>query len=287
MGIFRGSAALVATVLAAGCAASTVGDRAAGAALIERAEGTFVVQCMAKQGFRYWPPAPATADERREFPYVVDDPAWARAHGYGGDLVAQRERRQAEDPNRRYLDALSEDRRAAVAAAYGGTGSSAVEVVVPGGATIGQSDTGCLAEAQRTLYGDFAAWVRASTVTGNLSSLYQPKVTGDPRFQKAVTAWSGCMHSAGLSYASPQQIQQKLPELTDGQSPSRAHRTEVELAVAEADCALATPLSKVARDLDRQYGDEIRQQYRAEVETTERLRRDALGRAEELLARNS
>ncbi|MBB4687114.1 hypothetical protein [Amycolatopsis jiangsuensis] len=287
MGMIRGSVVLGAAVLAAGCAASAGGARDAGPVLIERAEGTLVAECMTKQGFRYWPPAPATADERREFPYVVDDPAWARAHGYGGDLVAQREHRRAEDPNTRYLDSLSEERRAAAAVALGGTGSSSVEAVVPGGATIGQSDTGCLAEAQRTLYGDFDAWVRASVVTGNLSSLYQPKVTSDPRFRRAVTAWSGCMHSAGLPYASPQQIQRQLPELTDGQNPAQAHRTEVELAVAEAGCALATPLSKVARDLDRQYGDEVRRQYRSEVETTERLRRDALNRAEELLARNS
>ncbi|MER6663021.1 hypothetical protein ABT256_00610 [Amycolatopsis japonica] len=289
MRILRRSATLAAVVLAmASCAAAPAEVDDVGLALIERAEGELAAECMARHGFRYWPSAPATPDERREFPYVVDDPAWARTHGYGGDLVAQRERRRAEDPNTRYLNSLSEERRSAAAAAYGGgAGSSVVEAVAPGGATIGQRDTGCLAEAQRTLYGDFAAWVRASVVTGNLSSLYQPKVTGDPRFHDAVTAWAGCMLSAGLPYASPRHVQQALPGLTSGQEPSRARRTEIELAVAEAGCALATPLAGTARELDRHYGDEVRRQYRAEVETTRRLRRDAAARAEEIVARNT
>lgn len=251
-------------------------------ALIARAEGIFVEGCMEKHGFKYWPPPPVTPDERHDFPYVLDDVGWAHRHGYGSDLVARRERLTKSDPNINYLNSLTPQRRAAASVAFGGNGSSSVDVKIPGGATIGQSATGCLAESQRTLYGEFPVWVRALAITGNLSQLYRPAVEHDPAFTAAVTSWAACMGDAGLQYASPRQIQAALPNLTQGMAAGRTQVIERRLAVAEATCAHKSGLAATAKRLDQRHGASVRMQYGKEIRAKRRLQLAAARRAQQI-----
>lgn len=251
-------------------------------ALIERAEAILVKGCMEKHGFKYWAPPPAISDEGRDFPYVVDDVGWAHRHGYGSDLFARQERLRKNDPNTKYLNSLTPERRAAASVAFGGSGTSSVEVRVPGGATIGQSATGCLAEAQQALYGDFPAWVRAQAITGNLSQLFRPAVERDHRFTAAVESWAGCMSEKSLPYPSPLEIQKALPGLTGGQTTEQARVIERRLSVAEATCANKTGLAATTRTLDQRYGDPVRKKYGKEIDAKRRLQRAALERARDI-----
>ncbi|WP_217213101.1 hypothetical protein [Streptomyces sp. AC550_RSS872] len=124
---------------------------------------------------------------------------------------------------------------------------------LPAGGTISTTSTGCLAEAKGNLYGDTATWFRVNKIATSLTPLYVPHLVKDPRFVKAVEAWSRCMREAGHAYASPDEIREDRHALTQGRSAARAHAAEVQLAVTEATCAVKTSLGKTARALERKY----------------------------------
>ena len=294
-----GRAALCALLLAAATACGVAGGTEGGdgrnppraatpgeLALLDRAEETLVEQCMVRGGFEYHPAAPATADERRDFRYVVDDPAWAREHGYGSALDRASARDRKDNPNAAYVRSLPPDRRRAYTTALYGDATKAVEVTVPTGLDVRRSRTGCLAEAQGELYGDFREWFRVDAVAANLPDR-AAEVHGAPEFRGAVGEWSDCMARRGHPYRSPDDVQRKLPALTRGASPAEADAVEVELATAEAECARSTPLAATVDRLTRELARPDSEQYAAEIEGRDRMRLTALEetRARELAPR--
>ncbi|HET6548930.1 MAG TPA: hypothetical protein VFG79_10760, partial [Solirubrobacter sp.] len=56
---------------------------------LERARDELIRDCMRRRGFDYPPPARGAARRERLHPYVLTDVAWARRHGYGGDVRAR------------------------------------------------------------------------------------------------------------------------------------------------------------------------------------------------------
>ncbi|WP_181787511.1 hypothetical protein [Streptomyces phytophilus] len=253
-------------------------------ALLDRAEEVLIERCMTRHGFRYRPGPPPAPDELRDFPHVVDDPGWARKHGYGGDLLRKAERQRADNPNAAYVRSLRpEDRKSFHTALYG-SGMKAVEVTVPAGGTVSQSRTGCLAEAQGRLYGDFREWFRVRILASSLPDR-GGELRRSPDFRAAVGQWSACMRSRGHPYQSPADIQRKLTGLTKGAGTRRADRIEARLATAEAECARSTTLSETVRRLTRELTRPDRQRYSAEIRARDRMRQDALGRAKGLVGR--
>ncbi|MEV0633603.1 hypothetical protein AB0I77_01210 [Streptomyces sp. NPDC050619] len=253
-------------------------------ALLDRGEEALVQRCMARHGFRYRPAPPRTPDEQRDFPYVVDDPAWARRHGYGGDLLRRAQRQRTESPNASYVRRLSPERRQAYFNALSGSGAKALEVTVPVGAMVRQSSTGCIAEAQGRLYGDFREWFRADTLASNIPD-HGDKLRSHPDFRTAVRQWSDCMRAKGLPYQSPAHLQRELEERIAGASVRRAHSIEVRLATAEAACARSTSLAATVHRLTRHYALADQDKYGSEIEARDRMRLAALDRAGELAGR--
>ncbi|MGW6647384.1 hypothetical protein [Streptomyces iakyrus] len=97
-------------------------------------EQALLQQCMRQQGFRLWKVSLDPVPEQREFPCVVDDVKWAREHGCGSDIRQRAERLRTEDPNRRYFEGLSAERRAAAKAAlHGRDREGSPSVTLPGG----------------------------------------------------------------------------------------------------------------------------------------------------------
>ncbi|MFC7846375.1 hypothetical protein [Streptomyces sp. NPDC057382] len=283
-------------LLAAGCSGGPAGGRAPEAAgtsstagpatarersLLYDAEQELQRRCMRAAGFRFWAVPEDPLPEARDFPYVIDDPAWAKRYGYGSALETRVSRLRAEDPNQVYLRGLPDDRRRAAITALNGTRREGLRAELPGGAVIGHSATGCRAKAWRTLYGDLSAWYAASTLVDNLGALTQQRVTAHPDFTRAAEKWSACMRADGLRYRDPAQARTEFL----GHHGTRDTAREVRVAVREARCARSSGLSSVARRLDRRYGRELRDEHRAEVDLVERLRADALPRARTVLAR--
>ena len=247
--------------------------------LLHDAEQRLLRDCMRRHGFTYEVFPLDEESEARAFVYVLDDADRARRHGYGSDLRRQRKARIASDPNRAYFAALPSDRKAAALAAANGTSPDGLTVTLPGGGTVQRSDHGCVAEAQRGLYGDLGAWFRASTRVDALVQIRRRRVTADTGYRERLAAWRDCMRRAGQAFATPADA--RAAALSPVQPLGKDH--EVRLALTEVRCAGESALARTARDLDAHHGRLLAGEYRADVETRDRLRSAALPRAHRIL----
>ncbi|MBB5857561.1 hypothetical protein ACFQ05_18305 [Amycolatopsis umgeniensis] len=237
------------------------------------AEQFLVRDCMARHGFRLWITTYDRRAEPERFPYVIDDIDWASRHGYGTELRRNADARA--DSNKVYFDGLPAEGRKAAVAALNGTGPGRVETVPPAGGLLSRYDNGCTSQTWRELYGDLAAWYRASKIAEALPGLWRGRVVTDPAFTAAVARWSGCMKEAGLPYESPAAARAAISAPDAGAGGDGEIRT----AVAEATCAGRTGLAATARELDRSRQADVRAEYREGLETRLRLQLAALPRA--------
>ncbi|MCY0919198.1 hypothetical protein OS965_13550 [Streptomyces sp. H27-G5] len=86
----------------------------------------------------------------RAFPYVLTEPAWAGAHGYGSALERRRRDLAARDPNRGYFASLPAERKALALLAANGPGPDGVRAALPTGGVVRRSDRGwarCMRES--------------------------------------------------------------------------------------------------------------------------------------------
>ncbi|MFD8985643.1 hypothetical protein, partial [Streptomyces sp. NPDC059564] len=239
---------------------------------------------MADRGCRYaLTEPPRAAREQRSFPYGVDDVEWARAHGYGGRADRAGAEAREADPNQRYFHRLTARGRAAARTALMGASPVGLSATAPTGMTLTASPDGCIAQAQRSLYGDLAAWFRVKVVTMNLRPVQEGKVREDPRYTEAVGAWAACMRAAGRPYDSPDASRAAAAALAEELPPDRADAAETALAVTEATCATSTALSRVSQALDHTYGDEVRARHQDDIDLRRRLQNAALPKAERVV----
>ncbi|WP_051695773.1 hypothetical protein [Streptomyces sp. NRRL S-244] len=254
--------------------------------LLERAEQILISRCMDGRGFPY-AVTEAPDDTARSFPYGVDDIEWARAHGYGGrDQRAAAQAREA-DPNQRYFRGLSASGRAAARTALMGSTPVGLSATAPTGMTITASAEGCIADAERTLYGDLATWFRVKVVTMNLGPVREARVHEDGQYAQAVGQWAACMRAAGRPYANPDASRQAAARFGESMPPAEADAAEAELAVVEATCAAGTPLARVSQALDHTYGERLRAQHQEEIALRWRLQNGALPKARQVSEKHS
>ena len=246
------------------------------AALLYRAEQLLIKECMIGRSLPYWVVEQNPVPEFREFPYVLDDVAWARAHGYGADLERRTQELSDSHPNRRYFQSLPPPQRQAwLGALYGNPSDERLRAKLPGGGIVSRSTNGCVSDAERRLYGDLATWHRVHSVTLSLTGPRRDGVVSDPRFTEAVTRWSTCLRGDGYTYGDPDEIRAELHDPDKSRTPAEWGR----LAVAEATCADSTGLAATARVLDLEYARRLRDRYPDETTTTLRLQLAALPRA--------
>ncbi|WP_055526496.1 hypothetical protein [Streptomyces graminilatus] len=290
------TAGLLATT-ATGCAGGAVADpgsanpgsagtgthRAEGASreTLRLAEQLLIKKCMENQGHKFWVEPADPGNVSSLFPYVVDDPAWAKTHGYGTDLRLRQEAEARRDPNQRYFRSMPANTRTVLVTALNGARPEGLSARLPGGMEVTHSDEGCQAAAQRELYSDLQGWFRATRVTGNLANMRVGLVANDKRYLAAVGPWARCMRGKGYTYAGPAQARAAV---TQSRTPW-PHAKEVRLASAEANCAVSSGLSSVAKSLDTEYRAELRRRYPRESADLARLRREALPRARAIVAR--
>lgn len=245
---------------------------------LQRAEDMLTGRCMRTRGFTYTVLAQTAPPPIPDFPFGIDDVVWASTHGYGLRDGAALVEAQRDNANALYFASLPSDRQAAYDATLYGTPGRRVAVVVPAGQTVMQSVDGCLAEAQGQLYGDFARWFRAQTVTENLLPAIKPRVFADGRYQRALTAWSACVSAAGHAAASPDELR--------SQAAGGGEAFERALAVADATCNGKVGLAKVGAALNQELGAPIRARYLVQTQTYARMRLVGLARAAGIRDRN-
>lgn len=243
--------------------------------LLHTAEQILLRDCMRDRGFVYEPVPRQPVPDARDFPYVVDDPEWARRHGYGSDLDRKREEISTEGVNERYFRSLPQERRAPAIAAANGSRPDGLSARASDGLKISRSPDGCQSQAERGLYPDLAAWFQARVTVDSLPPLRGGQVIADGEFRGATRKWSVCMNAAGYAFQDPAAARAALPP------PDRPfpREREVAMAVAEAGCARSSGLAETAARLDRKYDTELREKYGHDVTAWLRFRLDALPRA--------
>jgi len=246
---------------------------------LHTAEKVLLRECMKRAGFEYQITPEARVPGEREFPYVIDDIAWAQRHGYGTDIQRGLEKLRTDDPNQRYFHSLPAARQPAAIAAANGSKPTGLTAKDPEGMVMTHSDQGCQTAADRELYGDAQAWFQAKVTAQALKAMRVERASADPRFAAATEPWAACMHAVGHDYASPAKLRETLPP---PEKPLPFH-DEQRMAVAEATCALSSGLASTAKDLDAHYDTQLRQQYKHDMETEQRLKQAALPRARDIV----
>ncbi|MET7597443.1 hypothetical protein ABZS84_20640 [Streptomyces sp. NPDC005481] len=245
--------------------------------ILAQAEKILTRDCMRKDGFSYWVTPELPEPLERLFPYVIDDKRWAATNGYGRDIRERREGSARNDPNRRYFDRLSADRKAAAITALNGPTPEGLEADIPGMGKIRHSDEGCVSDAQRRLYTDLPAWYRASKVTDALARSAAAAAANDPRLRPTTRQWATCMHEQSLPYDTPQQTREHF---------ARGSRSgEVATAQAEATCAQSTGLASAFQKLSRAHRQEMNTHRPTEVKDRALLEYKALSRASDIVRR--
>ncbi|MFD5365836.1 hypothetical protein [Streptomyces sp. NPDC127103] len=257
-----------------GTTVATADDR-----LLHDAEQRLLRDCMGRHGFTYRVFPLGDETESTLFPYVVDDAGWALRHGYGAGLRRQREALAKSDPNRAYFAALPTYRKAAALVTANGPSPDGLTVRLPGGGTMRRSDRGCVAEAQHQLYGDLGAWFRSSTRVGTLRQILRSRVVADSGYQQSLGVWRRCMGRVGYAFATPAAA--RAAALSPVRPLPEDH--EIRLALAEVRCAAESGLSRTARRLDAHHDRLLAEEYRADLETRDRLTAAALPRARRIL----
>ncbi|MDI3417737.1 hypothetical protein [Streptomyces luteolus] len=248
--------------------------------LLHRAEQILLRDCMRERGFTYRMVAEHPVKDAREFPYVIDDVAWAREHGHGTDIQRKQRELRRDNPNQRYFQSLSPERRAAALEAANGARPDALTAKTPDGMRLTRSDEGCQAEAERRLYGDLAAWFQARSTLEVLPELTRQRVLEDSGFATAVRPWARCMRAAGHSFDNPAEVRKKLAKQP------LPRNEEIRLAVAEAQCAHSSGLAKKVKALQKRFDTEFRQRFRSEVNTGQRLQLAAIPRARSIVEKS-
>jgi hypothetical protein len=252
-------------------------------ATIGHAERLLVQRCMARHGFDYWADPPLSAAELRTIGYVLDDVAWAAEHGYGSRIAEKARGSAADTRNAAYRDGLPPAEYGGYLAALAGGGEE-LAVELPTGVTVRSDAGGCEAEAQQELYGDRAAWFRASRITDNLVPLFVASIEGDEEFRRARATWAACMRRHGYDYAAPPEAHAAVPALARGMDRDEAFAAETELAAQEARCAGESGLAETVRVMDERHGDPVRARYAEEIALRDRLESAALLRARDITA---
>ncbi|MFD5890351.1 hypothetical protein ACFWHQ_30855 [Streptomyces sp. NPDC060334] len=250
------------------------------ARLLHDAEQWLLRTCMRRAGFDYHPvPDDDPPSVERAFPYVLTEPAWAGAHGYGSDLERRRRELAVRDPNRGYFASLPAERKALALLAANGPGPDGVRATLPTGGVVRRSDRGCVSGAQRELYGDLRAWFQASTTVHALDAIRRGRVLADPRYADGVRAWARCMRESGYRYPDPARTRAAALSPATAMSPGR----ERALARAEVRCAERSGLSATAGRLDELHAAALRAEHHRAVAEKDRLEAAALPRARAVL----
>ncbi|MEU6140713.1 hypothetical protein ABZ848_10180 [Streptomyces sp. NPDC047081] len=217
------------------------------------------------------PAAPQPAGTQRQFPYGIDDPAWATEHGFGITAGSTGQSRPATQK----LDKQAAAEQQRLSDALFGTGRRELSTRTATGLVVKANSDGCLAEAQRVLYGDQAAWFRSDVTVNNLAAAAHQRVTRDPAYRAALARWSRCVAPVHKA-TDPAELRAAWQRAARGLDRRQATALQRRYAVAEARCVRRTDLAATGTRLEREHTAELRAQYADQLDDHRRLREHGL-----------
>lgn len=224
-------------------------------------------QCMQSKGLVYYPTFMTAAEASRPqqvpgAPGAHISLAAREADGYGFYSQAVQASanpgggqnsggRQGAGQEEAYAQSLTGAAGSRYRLALDGLDSQRITVKLPGGSTASITTGGCLAAAQRRLYGSVANAIQITTGFSLLYDQLYTAVISDPRFAAVVAKWSACMTSRGLKYSTPTELWNSV---RTAMRPTPAARDlEIRVAVADYRCAAAVNLVATAQRLQDEH----------------------------------
>ncbi|MGP3924691.1 hypothetical protein [Streptomyces sp. 8N616] len=269
--------------------------------LLKKAELALVQRCLAKRGLALDEGLAASGQEssgggsggggggaagnavgQDRFPYGINDPSWAARNGFGmrarqaSAPPASAESDSRTEPSSRTDRSESRERdRSRTSAATFGSGERELSVRLPSGYTVQANSDGCLATAQRQLYGNQERWFRAQVVVNNEGSETDRRVRRDSAYRSALDRWAVCM-APEQKAKDPAELRQIWERRASRMTDTESERLERRLAVAEARCVRSTGLARTGQRLDHEYAAEVRTENASERSDYQRMRERAL-----------
>ncbi|MDN0199893.1 hypothetical protein [Streptomyces sp. S.PNR 29] len=227
------------------------------------------------------------ASRQRQFPYGIDDPAWAAEHGFGsaawttgpdhgdGPRDAPRTRRtqQAQQAPQPGTQAAEQQQR--LSDALFGTGRRELSTRTATGLVVKANSDGCLAEAQRVLYGDQARWFRAEVAVNNLEAAAHHRVTRDPAYRAALARWAHCVAPVHKA-EDPAELRRAWQRRARDLQPRQATDLQRRYAVAEARCVQRTDLADTGARLEKRHAADLSAEYADLIAEHRRMRERGL-----------
>lgn len=243
-----------------------------------------VASCMAKEGFEYIPNdnsggmVISSADDMED----RETREWVAANGYGAAQTPEQMQEQSTesqsytDPNQDYVASLSESEQAAFYETLYGKGPSEEELNDDGSYEYNWETGGCQGAAQHEIQGEQAYDdEQYKPLFEAMNELYT-KVSTQPEMTKLDAEWSSCMADAGYAsfktkFEAAQSIYDKVNKIyeeastgsengewkIDEKAMAALHEEEIELALADFDCAEKTDYTnaslKIQFELERQF----------------------------------
>jgi hypothetical protein len=241
---------------------------------LKNAESALVRRCLAEREVAQPRTGGGTAQEgaaapRREFPYGIDDPAWAAEHGFGdvdGTRQAQQSPRTgktAAAQQQRFVDALF------------GTGRRELSTRTATGLVVRANSDGCLAKAQRVLYGDQARWFRSEVAVNNLEAAAHDRVTRDPAYRAVLARWADCIAPVQKA-EDPGSLRSAWQRRARDLDRRQAADLQKRYAVAEARCVRRTGLADTGARLEKRHAAGLRAEYADLIADHRQLREHGL-----------
>ncbi|GII33824.1 hypothetical protein [Planotetraspora mira] len=238
-------------------------------------------RCMRDKGLKYVKQPPLKKDVNP----TMGDPGYglsvaeARSNGYGTQTNLN-EVAGGEDP---YRDQSDAERQRWGDAYFGPSSAAKVQVTLPNGAVVETSSEGCLAEAQKQVFGSLEQMLKSENFAGNLPIEVRKRANADPAMRSLNASWSACMAKQGYAgLAEPIAARAKAGEFYKNADGGFA--AEAKLAVADSSCERSIGYGPARKRLEDLYYTAALIHYEPEVTAVQEVNSAALARARKILA---
>lgn len=220
------------------------------------AEQQLIKACMAESGYPYLvdpPTEPIGTDEDRALQL-----AERRRTGYGlyAKYFTTRESSQEQTnlpANDQYVRQLSEPEQTRYMSSLEGSTQDQRAIRLTNGSTVTFAAGGCQGKSYQILYGDAVTWAKVTYVPQALNVVLTHLLVKDPRYESTIQQWASCMSQRGHQASSPDDAQTQLKDAYQREGPyPQLHQHEIDVAVADAECAATVHLPSLILSLKRE-----------------------------------
>lgn len=245
-------------------------------------------KCLVAQGFAVFPSDPTAIPDATTPEDLTPEVAAVAGYGLLPEGVASPSGKTSSSLSG--WDATTAEYRSRLSEAAVGKESDRLSYTAEDGAVIGFPGKGCMADADRLMAGDLAAYNRLEYLVVNQM---RPQLLAisekDDHFSEALAAWRACMQDAGFEFAQPSEARGKVSidyekAGSSAAAVSEVRQREIVIATADATCAGKVGLPAAKRSADSRAAAVVYPPHQADILAWRLLMSQGLARGQAALA---